>query len=80
MRHKTENFIGWIGVVAIVAAYLMVSFKIIEPSNIYYQLMNLAGSICIITEATTKKDYQPIVINVFWGIIAIIAIGIIIFS
>lgn len=74
MKHKAENYFGWYGVLAILFAYLLVSFSIIGVKSITYQLLNLSGSLGIIVEALPKKDAQPAVLNAIWSIIAFIAI------
>jgi len=75
MSDKTVKIIGWVGVVLIVGAYILVSFSILSPKNILYPLMNLFGSIGIVIEAGSKRDLQPMVINIVWIIIAAIAIA-----
>jgi len=67
--------VGWYGVVAILAAYALVSFKFVEPHGLIYQLLNLSGALGIIIEAYSKKDYQPVVLNIVWLAIAIIALA-----
>lgn len=74
MKHKAENYLGWYGVLAILLAYLLVSFSVIEVKSLTYQLLNLSGSLGIIVEAVPKKDAQPAVLNAIWGVIALIAI------
>jgi len=71
--------VGWYGVLAILGAYTLVSFGVLNPLNLWYQLLNLTGAFAIIVHSFSKKDYQPGVLNIIWMIIAIIAIGQIIF-
>jgi hypothetical protein len=75
MSDKTIKIIGWAGVVFILGAYILVSFSLISPKNIIYPLLNLFGSVGIIIEAGSKRDLQPVVINIFWMIIAVLAIS-----
>jgi hypothetical protein len=74
MKHKAENFFGWYGVLAILVAYLLVSFNVIVAKSLGYQLLNLTGALGIIAEAMSKKDAQPAVLNAAWAIIAVLAI------
>jgi len=74
MRHKAKEYFGWYGVIAILTAYLLVSFNVIVAKSLSYQLLNLTGSLGIIVIATSKKDTQPVVLNIIWAAIAIIAI------
>lgn len=66
--------IGWIGMVLILTAYFLVSFEILSVENIWYQLMNIVGSIGLVLVAYNRKDYQPMTLNIIWILIAIVAI------
>ncbi|HVA10878.1 MAG TPA: hypothetical protein VNG32_01785 [Candidatus Dormibacteraeota bacterium] len=74
MKHKAENYFGWYGVLAILLAYLLVSFNVVASKSLGYQLLNLTGALGIIVEALSKKDAQPAVLNIVWAIIAGVAI------
>ncbi|PIR41969.1 MAG: hypothetical protein COV30_00895 [Candidatus Yanofskybacteria bacterium CG10_big_fil_rev_8_21_14_0_10_37_15] len=78
MKTFIEIF-GWYGTVAIVTAYALVSFSIIEPSNIWYQILNGTGALGIVAVSFHKKTYQPGILNLIWAVIAVVAILRIIF-
>lgn len=65
---------GWYGMIAIVAAYALVSFGLISADGVLYQLINLTGAIGIIIISTVKKVRQSVLLNVFWGIIALVSL------
>lgn len=67
--------IGWYGVLAIISAYALVSFGVVGSHSLGYQLLNLTGAIAIVAEAFTKKDYQPVVLNIAWSLIAVVALA-----
>lgn len=69
-----SEFFGWYGVVAILAAYALLSFDVVESKSLIYQILNGTGALGIIFDAVKDKNYQPAVLNVFWLIIALIAI------
>lgn len=71
---KATQLIGWYGVLAIVVAYALLNFSIIDSKSLVYLFLNITGSIGIIIEAKSKKDHQPLVLNIFWLLIAIIAL------
>lgn len=73
-KNKFAELAGWYGAIAILTAYALVSFKIIPSSSLSYQLLNLTGSIGVITISLNKKAKQPAVLNIVWAIIAAIAI------
>jgi hypothetical protein len=66
--------VGWYGAVALVLAFTLTSFLILAPDSFWYQFLNLTGAIGIITVSLHKKNYQPFAVNVFWGIVALIAL------
>ena len=66
--------IGWYGVIAILAAYALVSFSFVSASSSIYQILNLTGAIGILAISLEKKAYQPAALNVIWSLIAIVAL------
>lgn len=73
MKNYIELF-GWYGAIAIVLAYGLVSFSLLEPTDIIYQLLNGTGALGIVLVSFYKKAYQPGVLNIIWMVIAIVAI------
>jgi hypothetical protein len=69
-----KQTIGWIGVSLILGAYALNIFGVLTASDLVYGMMNLFGATGIIISSYAKKDLQPIVLNVFWLLIAIIGI------
>jgi ABC-type dipeptide/oligopeptide/nickel transport system permease component len=75
MKVKTiTEIIGWIGMSMILTAYAFISLKLIGPENLIYSLFNIIGSAGVIYSSTRKKDYQPVVLNYVWIIVAIIVL------
>jgi len=76
MSHKQRfaESAGWYGTAAILAAYILVSFNVISGNSLVFQLLNLTGALGIIAIATYKNVKQTIVLNIFWGVIAVAAI------
>ena len=66
---------GWGGMAAILTAYFLVSFAVVTPDNIVYQLMNLAGATGILIISIVKKVTSVAALNIFWIIIALYAIA-----
>lgn len=66
--------IGWYGAIAIVGAFALVSFEILAPKSLLYQILNGTGALGIVYISFKKKAYQPGVLNIIWAIIAGIAI------
>ncbi len=68
------NIYGWYGVVAIVSAYFLLSFSIVDSTNIWYQILNATGAFGIVIASLYKKDYQSMTLNIIWALIATVAI------
>ena len=73
-KSKLVEVIGWYGMAAILLAYALNSFKIIDSSHLAYQLLNLTGAIGVVVVSYVKGVMQPAVLNMVWAIIAVIAI------
>ncbi|HVT01424.1 MAG TPA: hypothetical protein VHE53_04300 [Patescibacteria group bacterium] len=76
---KFANVLGWYGALATLTAYFLVSFGITGPKDLTYQLLNLTGAIGLATICYYKKTYQPLFVNIIWGVIALLAVANIIF-
>ncbi len=72
---KVIEWYGWYGMAAILLAYAMVSFSIIEATGPAFQILNGTGALGIALVSFYKKAYQPGVLNIIWTFIAIIAIA-----
>lgn len=80
MKSKLIEISGWYGTVAIVGAYDLNSFSLIETEDLLYQLLNLTGAIGIVIISFYKRAYQPGVLNLIWSVIAFFAMMNIIFQ
>lgn len=74
IKQIIDETIGWYGTVAIVGAFAMVSFEILAPTSLLYQILNGMGALGIVYISIKKKAYQPGVLNIIWAVIAVIAI------
>lgn len=68
------NLLGWYGAVATLGAYFLVSFGLMGPKDLTYQLLNLTGALGLGTICYFKHTYQPLFVNIIWAGIAILAI------
>lgn len=71
---RLVDWLGWYGVAAILLAYGLISFKFLSVTDVRYQLLNITGSVGLIIEAYTRRDTQPIVLNIIWVGIGIVAL------
>jgi len=68
-----DEAVGWYGTFALVIAYGLLSFQVLNATDLTYQLLNGTGALCIVYISFKKKAYPPAVLNIIWAIIAIIA-------
>lgn len=73
-KNVVSEVLGWYGVVSILSAYALLSLGILSSNNLVYQILNMSGALGIVYDSFRDKDYQPVVLNIIWAIIALIAI------
>lgn len=66
--------IGWYGAIALLGAYALVSFSVLESSDFIYQTLNVTGAIGIVVVSLYKRAYQPVALNIIWALVGLIAI------
>ena len=71
MKKPLRENLGWYGTLAIVAAYALANFSLLDIHGLPYLLLNLTGSSAIVYEALPKKDYQSVFINAVWIAVAV---------
>lgn len=71
---KLIETVGWYGTAAILLAYALNSFKVIDAGHLAYQILNLTGAVGIVVVSYVKGAKQPATLNVVWAVIAAIAI------
>lgn len=66
---------GWYGLFAVVGAYALLTFGVLTVDALPYQLLNLTGAIGLGIVAFRNADWQPAILQVVWGLIALVAIA-----
>jgi hypothetical protein len=74
MKRFLIEAVGWYGALAILAAYMLVSFEMISPTNPWYQVLNGTGALGIVIVSFSKRAYQPGVLNLVWLLVALFAL------
>ncbi len=74
MKNTITEILGWYGVVAIVGAYILLSFNFVSSNSLIFQLLNLTGAIGIVVDALEDRNIQPAVLNIIWALVALIAL------
>ena len=67
--------IGWLGAVALLAAYALVSFKRLEGDSSTFQLLNISGSILLAANTLFYGSYPSTFVNLIWAGIAVFSIA-----
>lgn len=67
------DIVGWIGMILVLAAYILLSLKKIENGKLY-QILNFVASILMIIALYPKDAWFSVVLNVIWSIVALIAL------
>jgi len=68
------DVIGWIGALALVAAYAMVSTRRVDPGSWLYQGLNLTGAVGLMLNSVYYTAYPSTAVNVIWSVIAVAAL------
>jgi hypothetical protein len=71
---------GWYGAAAIVLAYALVSFGVLSSEGVPFQVLNLTGAVGLVVISLAKKARQPAYLNMFWAVIALVALARILFG
>jgi hypothetical protein len=74
MRKFVEIF-GWYGTCALLTAYALVSFAVLEGDSLGYQLLVISGCAGIVAVSLYKKTYQPAVLNIVSILIGLAALA-----
>jgi hypothetical protein len=72
--NKLVELYGWYGMTAILLAYALASFSVIDARGLPFQILNGTGALGIALVSFRRKAYQPGALNIVWTLIAIAAI------
>lgn len=68
------NVIGWVSAVFLVGAYTLVATKRISASAPAYHVANFVGAVGLTVFSLYKEAIPSVVLNVFWGAVAVVGI------
>lgn len=66
--------LGWIGTLSYLLAYFLLSINKLKANQVTYHVMNILGAIGLTANAIYYADLPNIVVNLAWGLIALVAI------
>jgi hypothetical protein len=65
---------GFIGVLMIVIAYLLLQLEKLPSSSLSYSLLNAAGALLIILSLIFKFNLSAFIVEVFWFLISLLGL------
>ena len=66
---------GFIGVLVIVVAYLLLQLDKLPSSSPVYSLLNAAGALLIIVSLVFKFNLSAFIVEVFWFLISLLGLS-----
>ncbi|WP_198405683.1 CBU_0592 family membrane protein [Chitinophaga caeni] len=73
MMNGIYPILGWVGTLAYLLAYFLLSINKISARQLIYHALNLVGAVGLTANALYYADLPNVVVNVVWGLIAISA-------
>jgi hypothetical protein len=75
MNFDLFDLAGFIGVLLIVIAYLLLQLDKLPSSSLSFSLLNAAGSLLIMLSLIFKFNVSAFLIEVFWFLISLIGLS-----
>jgi hypothetical protein len=74
-NHVWFDTIGWVGAVALLIAYALISFKRLEGDSTAFQFLNIGGSVLLAANTIFYGSYPSTFVNLIWAGIAVFSIA-----
>ncbi len=74
-RNLLIDFLGWIGVATLLAAYGLISARKLEGDSLWYQWLNLIGCALLIFNSFYYGAFPSVGINLAWIGIAVFTLS-----
>ena len=74
MTFHLFDFVGFIGVLLIVVAYLLLQLDKLPSSSPKYSLLNAAGALLIIISLIFAFNLSAFIVEVFWFLISLLGL------
>jgi hypothetical protein len=66
---------GWYGTAAILSAFALSSFHVLDVHDIAYLLLNLTGAACVGWTCWRKRAWQAFWLEAVWALVAAIGLA-----
>lgn len=71
---QVYEILGWVGVVFVLGSYCLLATGIIDGNSWVYHVLVLTGSVFIAVISYIRRVYQPMVLNICFSVLAIVAL------
>ncbi len=68
------DILGWIGAIALLVAYALISARRVEGDSTGYELLNLVGGVLLMLNTLYYGAYPSSFLNLFWIAVALYAL------
>ena len=68
------EIVGWVGMILVLVAYLLISFEKVTSKNSSYHFLNLFGVLGIGINVFVQKAWPVFALEFIWAIIAVISL------
>ena len=68
------DLLGWFGSFSVVLAYALISLHRLDAKSPLYQILNLAGALCLMLNTVFYTAYPSAFVNLVWLFIALFAL------
>ena len=74
MKYGLFDFVGTVGVVIMVVAYLLLQLNRLDSNAPTYSLLNAFGASLVIISLTVNFNFSAFLVEAFWVLISLIGI------
>jgi len=74
MNFHLSDLAGFIGVVLIIVAYLLLQLEKLPSSSPRYSLLNAAGALLIIISLVSAFNLSAFIVEAFWFLISVLGL------
>jgi hypothetical protein len=74
MKYGLLDFVGNIGVVIMIVAYLLLQLNRLDSNSLAYSLLNAFGAGLVILSLSVNFNLSAFIMEVFWVLISLIGI------
>lgn len=66
--------IGWLGAALVLSAYMLTTLGWLAATSVTAAVLNIAGGAGVAAVSWSRRNYQPLVVNLVWTVIALVSL------